>query len=187
MAALAQHVEEGVAMFRLHHGNADARKIDHVAPGEARFERGAVACKLARGRITAPIGEVSLRPVEGDRIKTRMQTLDDRALGDADAVGGEENALLLRKDILAEGGDIIDRPRPVGERAHIPCGIQRIAREAHAPLIALARRKFDHTFSDRRESAHAFLPVAACAAIVAINAWAAGFCTELCRFAIILA
>ncbi len=79
---------------------------------------------------------------------------DDGAMGDADAVGRQEHALLLGKAVFAEGRHIFHRIGFVRQRPHVPGGVQRIARKAHAPLIAFIARKLDHALADRCKTAH---------------------------------
>lgn len=76
----------------------------------------------------------------------------------ADAGIGNEGQHVFRKRIVAECGEIIDRPVFRQAGAGIPGGIERIARKTLAQQPVAGLRQFHHAFANRQKpSAHAVI------------------------------
>ena len=153
-ARIADGVQHVLAALRAQDTHGDAGEIDNLAPIEAERQGLRIVAEMAGGGIGAPIGEGAFDTRQRDGIKARTCTCYNRAMGGVDAVFRKERPLLERERIIAEGRDVIDGKIGVGEGAHIPAGVERIAGKSHAPLVATGSRQLNHTLADGCKPAH---------------------------------
>ncbi|MNX95021.1 hypothetical protein D3C86_1272740 [compost metagenome] len=139
-------------------GERDAGEIDNIGAFD-RFAqmirvRGQLSC---RGGV-APVAEGALAVLQVDEVKAGCATLDTTDFFRADAGIGNEGQHVFRKRIVAECGEIIDRPVFRQAGAGIPGGIERIARKTLAQQPIAGLRQFHHAFANRQKpSAHAVI------------------------------